>query len=343
MIRLGVDPGSAHVGLVITAGDAVPLRLLHRETIEVGTVVPLATPRTGVRRDGTPWTMSHHRVITGEDVARIASRCVELAREHGVERVLTEHVNDVFLRDFPERSHTSRATCINRATWVEGEIRGELRALGFDVAEGIRMVSARARVRPARGATATGLPAAIQAGIDGWPERSGEHERDAAVLCLYDVLPPRVSGRRKLGEPRPPKPAKVPRVREAKPPPEPAGPCRHCGHEGRGRHRRGCITARINVLRRAREAEAPPVVRAPLVVVPVVRDLLLPVPYSPARGYEAGAVVDHPRFGRGVVEQVVDRTKVSVRFGAEMRTLAHAGVDKRGEVCRVDVGAEPPF
>lgn len=344
MIRLAVDPGSAYVGVVVAEGDALPLRLLHRETIEAGRVVPLAVPRTGTRKDGTAWTQTQHRILTGDDVARIAQRCVELARTYNVDRVLTEHVNDVFLKAFPEGSHTSRATAINRATWIEGEIRGELRASGFEVAEGVRMVTARARVRRAKGATAGGIPAAIFAGIDGWPLGSTEHERDAAVLCLYEVTPERP--RRPYRTPKPPAPPPEPRpAREPKPPPPPpvpAGPCRHCGHQGRGRHRRGCPIARINLLRKVRLAENPPS-RKPIVVVPVPRPMSLPVPYSPVSSYEDGAVVDHPRFGRGFVERVIDRAKIEVRFADAVRMLAHAGADRRGEVVMAPEAGEPPF
>lgn len=46
-------------------------------------------------------------------------------------------------------------------------------------------------------------------------------------------------------------------------------------------------------------------------------------PYSPRERFEPGAVIEHPRFGRGLVEALVEANKIRVRFQDEARTLVH--------------------
>jgi hypothetical protein len=47
-------------------------------------------------------------------------------------------------------------------------------------------------------------------------------------------------------------------------------------------------------------------------------------PYSPARTYAEGAVVDHPIFGRGFVSAVRDGGKIEVTFRSSVKVLVHA-------------------
>lgn len=47
-------------------------------------------------------------------------------------------------------------------------------------------------------------------------------------------------------------------------------------------------------------------------------------PYSPKEVYAAGEWLEHPKFGRGRVEQARDG-KIEVRFESERRVLVHAG------------------
>jgi hypothetical protein len=45
--------------------------------------------------------------------------------------------------------------------------------------------------------------------------------------------------------------------------------------------------------------------------------------YSPQDKYEAGDVLDHPKFGRGVATIVKDATKIEVLFETGSKTLIH--------------------
>jgi hypothetical protein len=45
--------------------------------------------------------------------------------------------------------------------------------------------------------------------------------------------------------------------------------------------------------------------------------------YSPNDQYEAGDVLEHPKFGRGVTTAVKDATKIEVLFESGSKTLVH--------------------
>ena len=47
-------------------------------------------------------------------------------------------------------------------------------------------------------------------------------------------------------------------------------------------------------------------------------------PYSPARTYADGGVIDHPIFGRGFVSAVRDGGKIEVTFRSSVKVLVHA-------------------
>lgn len=46
--------------------------------------------------------------------------------------------------------------------------------------------------------------------------------------------------------------------------------------------------------------------------------------YSPKDTYEAGDILEHPTFGRGVTTAVKDATKIEVLFESGSKTLVHA-------------------
>lgn len=271
-LRIGIDPGSAHVGLVATLGAEPPLTLLHREVLDVGHHVELPAPRTGTRRNGQAWTQTHRRVVDGDDVAdlcdRVLARCLEICAGAGVEPpdaiVITEHVENVFLPEDKPGAHRAIATAIQRSAWIAGEIRATLRAAGFKQIRKTQQASSRAKVcgrdPEKRGGSASGerIKAAVRARILDWPERTVDHERDAAVLCLWDAMPAPAPGKRKRRRTAegaatagaPPQtatgvsPTASPRRRAPAAPPRPEVACT-CGRDPtlRGRHPLPCAKA----------------------------------------------------------------------------------------------------
>ena len=49
-----------------------------------------------------------------------------------------------------------------------------------------------------------------------------------------------------------------------------------------------------------------------------------PVPYSPKKTFEVGAVIDHPSFGKGIVTKVVFPDKAQILFRDDLRTMIHS-------------------
>ncbi|MCO4792718.1 MAG: hypothetical protein KC493_03340 [Bacteriovoracaceae bacterium] len=45
--------------------------------------------------------------------------------------------------------------------------------------------------------------------------------------------------------------------------------------------------------------------------------------YSPKAEYIAGDIIDHPKFGPGVIEKTIDGNKIQVIFRHEIKTLMH--------------------
>ena len=45
--------------------------------------------------------------------------------------------------------------------------------------------------------------------------------------------------------------------------------------------------------------------------------------YSPKGNFEIGDVIDHPKFGQGVIDKLIDRNKIQVIFKADVKTLMH--------------------
>ncbi|TNF01640.1 MAG: hypothetical protein EP326_03965 [Deltaproteobacteria bacterium] len=46
-------------------------------------------------------------------------------------------------------------------------------------------------------------------------------------------------------------------------------------------------------------------------------------PYSPKTEYVLGDIIDHPKFGPGVIDKVIDGNKIQVIFRHEIKTLMH--------------------
>jgi len=48
-----------------------------------------------------------------------------------------------------------------------------------------------------------------------------------------------------------------------------------------------------------------------------------PTPYSIRTKFEIGEILDHPKFGAGVVEKQIDNNKIEVVFQTEVKVLIH--------------------
>lgn len=46
-------------------------------------------------------------------------------------------------------------------------------------------------------------------------------------------------------------------------------------------------------------------------------------PYSPKGKFTVGDIIDHTKFGPGIVQSIVDNTKIEVVFRHEIKTLVH--------------------
>jgi hypothetical protein len=55
------------------------------------------------------------------------------------------------------------------------------------------------------------------------------------------------------------------------------------------------------------------------------KDSVPPKIYSPKDKYEAGDILEHSKFGRGITMAVKDGTKIEVLFESGQKTLIHAG------------------
>ena len=45
--------------------------------------------------------------------------------------------------------------------------------------------------------------------------------------------------------------------------------------------------------------------------------------YSPKTKFSKGDLINHPKFGKGVIEKLIDRNKIEVLFRDETKTLMH--------------------
>ena len=45
--------------------------------------------------------------------------------------------------------------------------------------------------------------------------------------------------------------------------------------------------------------------------------------YSPKKEYQLGDVINHPTFGQGLIDKLIDGNKIEVIFQADVKTLMH--------------------
>ena len=91
--------------------------------------------------------------------------------------------------------------------------------------------------------------------------------------------------------------------------------CRTCGGQHRFREKKETSAGTPAGSTRAPRKSAPPARETPTAP---------PRPYSPKEVHSEGEWVEHPKFGRGRVEQAREG-KIEVRFESERRVLVHAG------------------
>jgi hypothetical protein len=97
--------------------------------------------------------------------------------------------------------------------------------------------------------------------------------------------------------------------------------CNTCHVVHRYRAPAGRPAGRVPGTRAPRATKAPAVGFDELLAA---KDASSAQPYSPARTYSDGAVVDHPIFGRGFVSAVRDGGKIEVTFRSSVKVLVHA-------------------
>jgi len=185
-----IDPGSAHVGLVVAEGHELPLRCLEAVTLPLGERVPLREPKVRVLANGRTKVTTHRHSVRTEHVDALVSEAMFILRSHGVTHLALEHVDNVYLSADKASAHVAQATAIARAAWVDGAIGEAARAAGIEVLrvtatawrgaivrrKGLEHVDADKRVE-----------AVVRAGFANWPDDADEHACDAAGLCMWLV------------------------------------------------------------------------------------------------------------------------------------------------------------
>lgn len=200
-VTLGVDPGSAWVGVVALRG--APAEAVLQRTYEVGERVPLARPK----QVGTH-VHTHRRSIEQHHVDALAAAVVAHAAEVGATRAVVEQIDAVHFRaDVDPTVAASMATALLRTTWIATTIAAALRAAGLEV-HGVTQASARASVvgrAPGKrgGSSPELIPSAVAAQVTGWDPRADEHALDAAVYALWGMRQGEAGVRRRA--PRKPK------------------------------------------------------------------------------------------------------------------------------------------
>lgn len=256
----GIDPGAGYLGLVITEGTTVPVQLIHKVTLPVGEKVPLKRPRK-IKRGEETITLTHRHSLTEPMARALADKIVLRLLEYRVTRLAIEHVESVHIDSKNPAAAGSIATSLIRTSWLDILIGVRAEAAGIEV----HRVSAstwRARVAGRRkrgGAGAELIPEAVASRIRDWPPETDAHERDAAGVNLWLVLPPPESpplAEKKTRAPRlatlkaPREPgmrppsyyARLKRLRDESAQARAATGCQ-CENQRRGRHRSGCPLA----------------------------------------------------------------------------------------------------
>ena len=256
----GIDPGSGYLGLVITEGTIVPVQLIHKVTLPVGEKVALKRPRKIKRGDETITLTTRHS-LTASMAKALADKIVSRLLEYRVTKLGIEHVESVHMDSKNLGAASSIATSLIRTSWLDILIGERAEAAGIEV----HRVSAstwRARVAGRRkrgGAGAELIPEAVASRIKDWPPDTDAHERDAAGVNLWLVLPPpespplaekkarartlpRPKGIREPGARPPSYYARLERLRKETAQARAATGCK-CSNQRQGRHRTGCPLA----------------------------------------------------------------------------------------------------
>ena len=186
-----VDPGSAHVGMVVAEGHELPLRCLLADTLPLGERVPLREPKVRVLASGKTKVTTHRHSVRTEHVDALVAEVVSRLVAHGVTHLALEHVDSVYLDAEKASAHVAQATAIARASWVDGAIGEAARAAGIEV---LRVTASawRAAIVRRKGLEHVDadkrVEAVVRAGFSNWPD-ADEHAADAAGLCMWLVRP----------------------------------------------------------------------------------------------------------------------------------------------------------
>lgn len=187
----GIDPGSGYLGLVITEGTTIPVQLVHKVTLPVGEKVALKRPRKIKRGDETITLTTRHS-LTAPMARALADKIVSRLLDYRVTRLAIEHVEAVHMDQKNVGAASSIATSLIRTSWLDILIGERAEAAGIEVHR-VSAATWRARVAGRRkrgGAGAELIPEAVASRILGWPPETDAHERDAAGVNLWLVLPP---------------------------------------------------------------------------------------------------------------------------------------------------------
>lgn len=129
--RAAFDLGSSRIGCAVADVSAVPLHLLEPPTwIKVGVDIELATPLTGIRKDGQAWIKRTQHIVTYADERRAASEAISWltkAMSAGGEVVIESgsHVHGTTLSSLKAQSNAQTiAERIGRDIVVQAEMLG---------------------------------------------------------------------------------------------------------------------------------------------------------------------------------------------------------------------------
>ena len=184
--RMGIDPGSSHVGLVIVGSDG---RVLHRCTLDVGHNELLPKPKVIKRFDGTSYEKTTTHVVSVVDVENLIADIDELVEKFQVQKAVIEWITNARVSSPNPALAASIATQIARSQWIGGGVHLWLRAK-TDVT--VELVTQKIWSTRVTGTTSKGRRGAIALTIESkWPELIGdnEHVRDAAGCVLYTMTP----------------------------------------------------------------------------------------------------------------------------------------------------------